>query len=142
MFKINLSGESAVKGWQVINDIKKNLKVRFSKISTFLSTEQEKGMSVSGVDLIKDLKKRPWRIPLGAGSIKFFLRNGHRIPQHLKGVYLVFLGTTYLNSDGRKVVRCLYNDGHEWREDFLYLEEKQFSNRHQVVYLSIFRTIF
>ncbi len=142
MFKVSLLGESGVRGWQVVNDIKKDLKVRFGKISTFLSAEQEKGVSVRGVDLIKDLKKRPWRIPLGAGSIKFFLRNGHRIPQHLKGVYLVFLGTTYLNNKGKKVVRCLYNNGHEWREDFLYLEEKQFSNRHQVVYLSIFRIIF
>lgn len=142
MFKISLSGESDVRGWQVVEDFKKDLKVRFSKISTFLSAEQEKGLSVRGVDLIKDLKKRPWRIPLGAGSIKFFLRNGHRIPKSLVGKYLVFLGTTYINHAGKKVVRCLYNNGHEWREDFLYLEEKQFSNRHQIVYLSVFRIIF
>lgn len=142
MFKLNLAkAATSFTGANVLKDSTKiNKKVRFSKISMFLSAKQEKMLSVDGNYLLSTFKKRIWRIPLGSGAADCFLRNQHRLPQGIIGLSLVFLGTIY-EVNGRKVVKSIYYDGNFWQEDFLFLEEKQFSANHQVVYISVFNLL-
>lgn len=143
MFKLNLAKRAKeFGGGSVLKDsVKINKKIKFNKIKTFLSKKQEEELrSVDGKYLLSTFKKRVWRIPLGSGAIDSFLRNQHRLPKNLIGVSLVFLGTVY-EFNGQKVVKSIYYDGNCWQEDFVSLEEKRFSPRHQILYVSIFSLI-
>jgi hypothetical protein len=106
-----------------------------SKISYFISITQTKGYSVEGIWLVRILTRR---FLFNANVLEHLLKNQKLIPKDWFGYYIVFLGTVYKNSYGKKFVRYMYNDGHQWLEDYLSLDgEKRFSYKHKVPYLGI-----
>jgi len=94
------------------------------KIDFYLSKKQ-KGGSIGGNDLRKELVSKP---VLNANVGDYLLKNPQLIPESWKkdengnSRYIFFWGTVYRNSDGRLCVRYLGWDGSSWVWSFLWLD--------------------
>jgi|GEM_PF-3717613 hypothetical protein len=111
-------------------------KFKADNVSCFVSEQQEQGLSVEGIYLAKRLH---FRFLLNAAVLDYLLKHPEEIPKDWFGYAIVFLGTIYINSEGKRFARCLYNTGHEWSEDYLCVEGIcRFTYKHKIPYVKFF----
>lgn len=101
------------KEWTV-KEHQKMGKIKFdpSEIILHLSKLQEKGNSITGEKMLKELKGKK---VLNANVLDFLLKNPHLIPDEWKHVAIFFWGTIYINSHDIPFVRFLRWYNTEWR---------------------------
>ena len=104
-----------------------DLYVNGKKIEFFLSKPQEKGETIVGNDLRKELNALP---VLNANVLDYLLAHPELIPDEWKKDtngntrYIFFWGTIYGDSDGHlRRVRCLYWLDGRWRWNDFWLDD-------------------
>lgn len=102
--------ESHAKGGQIVFDR--------TKIKLYLSKAQEKGKTVEGNKLRKELVGQP---VLNANVLDYMLAHSELIPDEWKDKAIFFWGTIYRSSGGRLCVRYLrwIGGGWYWRDYWL-----------------------
>jgi len=129
---INLKTDpTPVNNWVIKNHRHRRF-MRFDseKICCFISAD------VSEVYFLKKLLRR---FLLDANVLDHLLKHQSLIPKSWTNFYIVFLGTVYVNRDGKHFARCLYNDGHQWLEDALCIEGiRKFNDKQKIPYIGFF----
>ena len=99
-------------GW-TIEEHKKGGMFKFNPrdISLYLSKKQQKGNSIEGNKLRKELADQP---VLNVNVLDGLLKHQELIPEEWKDKCIFFWGTIYRCSDGNLFVRCLYWYGSRW----------------------------
>ena len=106
--------------WKVEEHIKGGLlEWHPSKVAFYLSAQQ-KGGSIKGNKLRKELKGKP---VFNACLLDYLLAHPQLIPESWKGKYICFWGTVYRDSDGNLFVRCLYWFGGHWCWSYYWLDD-------------------
>jgi len=108
-------------GWKGVEEHKKGGQLEWdpTKISLYLSKEQQNGELIGGHKLHEKLAKKP---ALNACVLDFLLANPELIPESWKDKYVYFWGTIYCSSGGGLYVRCLcWGDG-RWDWDYRWLD--------------------
>ncbi len=88
------------------------------QVNLFLSGPQQKGKTIGGHDLRKELKGKP---VLNACVLDYLLKNPHLIPDEWKGKAVFFWGTIYRRSDGDLYVSYLYWSDGRWLWNYIWL---------------------
>lgn len=107
-----------------------------NNVSCFVSKKQETGLSVEGIYLVKRLT---FRFLLNGAVLDYLIKHPEKIPKSWFGFNIVFLGTIYINAEGKRFARYLYHTGHEWTEDYLCVEGIcRFTYKHKIPYVEFF----
>lgn len=103
--------------WEVLEDVEPTL-IEGCTLD-FLPFLEGNETSIGG----ELMYRRAWakRANLGLSDVKFVLANQHLIPYEMRGNYLLFAGTKFLNPDGRFYVPCLIWNNDCWLLKFFWL---------------------
>ena len=90
------------------------------QVALYLSKKQKNGGVIKGVDLRKELEKKP---VMNACVLDALYKHPELIPESWKGEYVFFWGTIYRFGVDSLCVRYLYWHGDRWNWDYYWLDD-------------------